>query len=222
MPYPRISALSGQGRLLLLWALGTVLALHVTVILAVRDPAIISNVCIAATALVAALCCLWRTTQLEQQERPPWLWIAAGFLVWSAAQLVFTRVAGKNWDFGPGPEISDLLFFDALIPLFLAISNTYETQAAASVVYLNVFQAAMATALTYLCVFKVHASAAAVLDDLYKVYWSECLLLAIASALRLLTWSTLEERRRARLLCATLWLYLLNWRPPSRVLFGVP
>ncbi len=140
--------------------------------------------------------------------------------MWSLAQVVYTRVAGTNWESGSGPEISDLLFFDALIPLFLAISNTYETQAAVGVAYLNVFQALMATGLTYVSVFMVNAPAAAVLSHLYQVYWGECLLLAVASALRLLTWSTLEERRRTRLLCATLWLYLLNWRPPSRLLFG--
>ncbi len=55
---------------------------------------------------------------------------------------------------------------------------------------------------------------------LYRVYWSECLLLAVASTLRLLTWITLEERRRSLVLCGALWLYLPNWRPRSFTIFG--
>jgi diguanylate cyclase (GGDEF)-like protein len=211
-----------SNRIVLQSTLWGVFVVHAAIILCFHNPAVASNLCTAGVGFIAAFCCLWRSARLDSQERPPWLWIAVGFLIWSVAQVVFTHVAGTNWDFGPGPDISDLLFFDALIPLFLAISNTYETQAATSVIYLNIFQAVMATALTYVSVFKVDAPAAMVKANLYDLYWYECLLLAIASTFRLLTWSTPEERLRSRLLCAMLWMYLPNWRPRSFMIFGLP
>jgi diguanylate cyclase (GGDEF)-like protein len=41
-----------------------------------------------------------------------------------------------------------------------------------------------------------------------RIYAAECSLLALFAILRLVSWSTLEERRRVRLLCTALWIYL--------------
>jgi diguanylate cyclase (GGDEF)-like protein len=41
-----------------------------------------------------------------------------------------------------------------------------------------------------------------------KIYAGECALLAVSAVLRLVSWSTLEERRRMRWLCSVLWMYL--------------
>ncbi len=173
-------------------------------------------------AFVAGLCCVWRSTQLRQRERPAWLWIAIGFFIWAIAQAVFTWLSGNNWNLEPVADVSDLLFFEAEIPFLLAISNTYDAESRRGALYVNLFQAAVATVLTYIRIFRMTPSNSAV--ALYEIYWTECLLLAVAASIRLLTWSTQEERQRNRLLCATLWIYLpvevfldypsSAWQPP--------
>lgn len=174
-------------------------------------------------AFVAGLCCVWRSSHLRQRERPAWLWIAVGFFVWAVAQAVFTWVSGNSWSLEPVADASDLLFFEAEIPFLLAISNTYDAESRRGALYVNLCQAAIATVLTYLRIFRMTPDDSAV--ALYEIYWAECLLLAVAATIRLLTWSSEEERRRNRLLCATLWMYLpveivldypsAAWQPPA-------
>lgn len=132
-------------------------------------------------------------------------------------------MAGNNWNLVPGADISDLLFFVAEIPFLLAISNTYDAESRRGALYVNILQAIVATGLTYFRIFRMTPADSSV--ALYEIYWAECLLLAVAATVRLLTWSTQEERRRNRLLCVTLWLYLpvevlldypsSIWQPPS-------
>jgi diguanylate cyclase (GGDEF)-like protein len=177
--------------------------------------ALFSNSCTAAIAFVAGLCCIWRSTQLRQRERPAWLWIAIGFFIWAIAQAVFTWLSGNNWNLEPVADVSDLLFFEAEIPFLLAISNTYDAESRRGALYVNLFQAGVATVLTYIRIFRMTPSDSAV--ALYEIYWVECLLLAVAATIRLLTWSTHEERQRNRLLCATLWMYL-----PIEILLDYP
>jgi diguanylate cyclase (GGDEF)-like protein len=200
---------------LLCGALIGVVGLHACLLLLFPGKAVFSNSCTAAIAFVAALCCVWRSMQLRQRERPAWLWIAIGFFIWAMAQVVFTSISGNNWNLKPVADLSDLLFFEAEIPFLLAISNTYDAESRRGVLYVNLFQATVATVLTYIRIFRMTPSDSAV--ALYEIYWAECLLLAIAATVRLLTWSTQEERRRNRLLCATLWMYL-----PIEVLLDYP
>ena len=214
-----------SARMILQLALLGLVAVHAAALLLFPAAAVASNLCTAAVALVAALCCLWRIVRLRQRERPAWIWIAVGFLVWAMAQFVFAWISGNSWNLSPSPDVSDLLFFDAQIPFFLAISNTYEAPSVHRVLYLNLFQAAMATGLTYVRLFKMPLLPADATAALYEIYWAECLLLAVGCTLRCLTWSTLEERRRNRLLCIALWMYLpievmldypsTVWQPPA-------
>ncbi len=114
-----------------------------------------SNGSTAAIAFVAGLCCVWRSTQLRQRERPAWLWIAIGLFVWAIAQAIFTWIAGNNWNLAAAADISDLLFFVAEIPFLLAISNTYDAASRRGALYVNIFQAIVATVLTYIRIFRM-------------------------------------------------------------------
>jgi len=206
-------------------------ALHVAILLVLPGIAVPSNACTAAVPFVAGLCCLWRCVQLPQRERPAWVWIAIGLFVWSAAQAAFTYISGNNWNLYPAPDFSDLLFFDAEIAFFLAISNTYNAQSSLGVLYLNFFQAAMATGLAYVRLFKIPMQPGDATITLYQIYWGECLLLAVAATLRLFNWSTPEERFRNRVLCGMLWMYLpidvvldypsSVWQPPTGTIFDM-
>jgi diguanylate cyclase (GGDEF)-like protein len=128
-------------------------------------------------------------------------------------------------------DFSDLLFFEAEIPFLLAITNTYDAESRRGALYVNIFQALVASGLTYLRLFRMPASPADTAVALYSIYWAECLLLAVVATVRLFTWSTEEERRRNRLLCAMLWMYwpvevLLdypgaNWHAPADTLVGM-
>lgn len=201
----------------------SVVVLHACILLLFPGKALFSNSCTTAIAFVAGLCCVWRSTQLRQRERPAWLWIAIGFFIWALAQAMFTWISGNNWSLDPVADISDLLFFVAEIPFLLAISNTYDSESRRGALYVNLFQATVATVLIYIRIFEMTPTDSAV--ALYEIYWAECLLLAVAASIRLLTWSTDEERQRNRLLCATLWMYfpieiLLDypstaWQPPN-------
>jgi diguanylate cyclase (GGDEF)-like protein len=205
-------------------ALLGVVAVHAATLILFPAAAIASNFCTGVAALVAALCCLWRIVRLRQRERPTWTWIAIGFFLWAIAQFLYAWIIGNNWNQSLGPDTSDLLFFDALIPFFLAISNTYEAPSIHRVLYLNLFQAALATGLTYIRVFKMPLQPAEATAALYQIYCAECLLLAVSCSLRSLTWSTLEERHRNLLLSITFWMYLpievlldspsTTWQPP--------
>lgn len=196
-------------------ALLAAIGLHVSALLLFPGKAALSNGCTAAIAFLAGLCCVWRSTQLRQRERPAWLWISIGFFVWATAQAIFTWLSGNNWNLLPAADISDLLFFEAEIPFLLAISNTYDAESRRGALYVNLFQAVVATVLTYIRIFRMSPADSSV--ALYEIYWAECLLLALAATVRLLTWSTPEERRRNRLLCATLWMYL-----PVEILLDYP
>lgn len=214
-----------SSRGLLYCALFGVMAFHAVVLFIFPGTAFPSNACTAAIPFIAGFCCLWRSVRVRQRSRPSWIWISIGLFIWAAAQLLFTFISGNNWNLNPTPDFSDLLFFDAQIPFFLAISNTYDSQSGQGLLYLNAFQAAMATVLTYIRLFKIEMSPGHAGETLYQIYWAECLLLALAGTLRLLAWSTAEERRRTRVLCATFWMYLpvevlldypsTAWQPPT-------
>ncbi len=214
-----------SARTILQIALLGVVAVHAATLILFPAAAVTSNLCSGTVAFIAALCCLWRIVRLRQRERPAWIWIAIGLLLWAIAQFVYAWISGNSWNLSPSPDVSDLLFFDAQIPFFLAISNTYEAPSTHRVLYLNLFQAALATVLTYVRLFKTPSLPADAAAALYEIYWAECLLLAVACSLRLLTWTTWEERHRNRLLCVMLWMYLpievmldypsTVWQPPA-------
>ena len=215
-------------RTLLSGSLAGLFVFHAVALFLFPGMALLSNAFSAAVPFVAGLCCLWRIAQLRQRERPGWIWIAVGFFLWAAAQAAFSCLTGSSWNLSPSADISDLLFFDAGIPFFLAIANTYDSQSRRGVLYINLFQALIATVLTYVRLFKISMPADLAAATTYEIYWGECLLLAIGSTLRLLTWSTAEERRRTRTLCAMLWMYLpielaldypsASWQAPAGTL----
>lgn len=192
----------------LLWGLYSIAAVHVILLTIFRHAVIASNLMTAAMPMCTALCCLWRSTQLPAREQLSWRWIAVSLLMWSAGTLVETYLRGTSPYSDPMPDLADLLFFGDAIPLLLAISYTPETETVQGVLYLNLFQAVMAMGLAYVRLFKTPMPQAQAVAGLYEIYWVECILLAIAATMRLLTWSTKEERRRLRILGVAVWLYV--------------
>ncbi|MHB1021507.1 MAG: GGDEF domain-containing protein [Acidobacteriaceae bacterium] len=192
----------------LFWGLCGIAAVHVILLVILQQAVIASNLLTAAMAMCAALCCLWRSSQVSGRERLSWRWIAVSLGMWSVGTIVETYLSGTSPYSNPMPDLADFLFFGAAIPLLLAISYTPETEAVQGVVYLNMFQAAMAMGLAYIRLFATPMPPARAVAGLYELYWIECLMLALAATVRLFTWATLEEHRRLRLLGLAVWLYV--------------
>jgi diguanylate cyclase (GGDEF)-like protein len=96
----------------------------------------------------------------------------------------------------------------AAFPLLMAISTTAETESIRGIAAVNLAQVLLAGGITYVRLFGMSMSADAAATVMLKIYVAECALLAIAALVRLVTWSTLEEQRRMRMMCITLWIYL--------------
>ena len=185
-----------------------VLALHFLVIVCIPHAVAFSRVLTGLAPLCAAACALWRAAQLPSRERTSWWWVSASLLLWSSAQLVEVCI-------GTSPEASsllidksDLLYLITAFPLLLAFSNTCETEPIRGIFSLNLSQAALATGLVYVRVFRTPMPANMAQTILLRIYAAECILLVIAATVRLVSWATLEERRRMRLVCTCLWIYL--------------
>jgi diguanylate cyclase (GGDEF)-like protein len=189
-----------------MWA---VLALHAVLILILRtDGVSASRLCTAAIPALAALCSLWRAQQLPLRERISWRWLGAALLLWAAGQTVETLLPGSGAASNLAADPSDFLYLTAAFPLLLAIANTTETESIRSIFYLELAQVLLAGVLTYIRLFRMPMSSEAAASVMLKIYAAECALLAVSAVLRLVSWSTLEERRRMRLMCSVLWMYL--------------
>lgn len=189
-----------------MWA---VLALHAVLLFALRtDGVSASRLCTAAIPALAALCSLWRAQQLPLRERISWRWLGAALFLWAAGQTVETLLPGSSAASNLAADPSDFLYLTAAFPLLLAIANTTETESIRSIFYLELAQVLLAGVLTYVRLYKMSLSSDAAASVMLKIYAAECALLAVSAVLRLVSWSTLEERRRMRMLCVVLWMYL--------------
>jgi diguanylate cyclase (GGDEF)-like protein len=189
-----------------MWA---VLGLHAVLLLTLRtDTVRASRLCTAAIPALAALCGLWRAQQLPLRERTSWRWLSAALLMWATGQTVETLLPGSNAASNLAAAPSDFLYLTAAFPLLLAISSTTETESIKPIFYLNLSQVFLAGVLTYIRLFKMPVSPDAAASVMLKIYAGECALLAVSAVLRLVSWSTLEERRRMCWLCSVLWIYL--------------
>jgi diguanylate cyclase (GGDEF)-like protein len=186
-----------------------VVTLHAILIIVSRAHAVsASRLCTAAIPILAALCSLWRAQRLPLRERLSWMWLGTTLVLWATGHIVGTfwgdATAASNLAAGP----ADIFYLTAAFPLLLAISSTVRTESIQAIFFLDLSQVAVAFVLTYYRLFRMSMSAEAASNAMLKVYAVECILLAVAAALRLASWSTLEERRRMRLMCGVVWLYL--------------
>jgi diguanylate cyclase (GGDEF)-like protein len=195
-------------RRLLAYGFCAVLFLHVVLLLAVRDAVAPSRLCIAAIPFLAALSFLWRAQRLPARERLPWRWLSISLMMWTAGQVVETLLSHSSAASNLQVDASDFLYITAAFPLLLAVSNTRETESIRSVFYLDIVQIALACFLAYILLYRMSMAPDLAATVMGRIYGTECLILAVSAVLRLVSWSTLEERRRVRLLCAVLWIYL--------------
>ncbi len=191
---------------LLMGALLGLTALHALLFAPGWQPVPVSRLLTAALPLVVALCGLWRMSKVSARERPSWLWLSLALALWASGQIVEVLVSRSPAASNLTADPSEFFYILAAFPLLLAISSTAETESIASLFSLNLLQSLLAAGLTFVLLFRTPLpSQKASMEILYAV---ECGFLAIAATLRLVTWSTAEERRRVRMLCGVLWLYL--------------
>lgn len=202
-------AMRSPARRILAYALLSLVAVHAVVLLAAGSSAIpLSRILTAAAPSLASICIIWRTRLLPRRERSAWRWLVAALLFWSAGQVVETWLGQSNAASNLSVDASDFLYMAAAFPLLLAVSSTKETESIRAVFVLDSALVSLALVLTWVRLFRMTMPAAQSATEMMWIYGAECLLLAIAAGLRLASWSTLEERRRIRMLCGVLWLYL--------------
>jgi diguanylate cyclase (GGDEF)-like protein len=196
-------------RSLLTIALYSILAIHAVLLLPWWHPGIgVSRFLTAAAPAMAALCVAWRAQEVTPRERAAWRWLGLAMLFWSAGQVVEAFIGQSNAASNLAVDASDFFYVSAAFPLLLAISSTKETESIRAVALLDFVQVSLALGLTWELLFRTALPAGLASTAMLRVYVVECLLLAVGAILRLATWSTLEERRRVRLMCAVLWLYV--------------
>lgn len=194
---------------LLISAIAAVLALHVILILVLgRQSVSESRLCTAAIPLLAAVCVLWRAHRLAVRERLSWRLLGLALLFWAAGQVVETLIGRSTAASNLSVDASDFLYITAAFPLLLAISGTRGAESIRAVFYLDGIQILLAFVLTYVRLFQIQIPPDQATIVMARIYAAECSLLAISTIVRLVSWSTLEERRRVRTLCAAVWLYL--------------
>lgn len=198
-----------NGQKLLVYGMLAVVAFHAILLLAWNRPQTASRCCTAALVLLAALCAIWRGKRLSRRERASrervsWWWLSAGLLLWASAQFVEVFVGHSTAASNLAADPSDFLYLIVAFPLLIAIASTSETESVGGLFLLDISQVALAVLLTYIRLFDGMSPAV-----MARMYAAECVLLAIAATVRLASWSTLEERRRMRLACAMLWMYLV-------------
>jgi diguanylate cyclase (GGDEF)-like protein len=196
-------------RTVLTYALWSAIAVHAVVVVTLGARSVAaSRLCTAAVPILAAFCFLWRADRLAVRERLPWRWLSLTLLLWASGQIVETFIGQSAAASNLSIDSSDFLYITAAFPLLLALSSTRETESIRAVSFLDSAQIALAFVLTWVLLFQMQTPADQASTEMGRIYGVECSLLAVSAVLRLVSWSTFEERRRIRALCAVIWLYL--------------
>ncbi|MGB8259190.1 MAG: GGDEF domain-containing protein [Terracidiphilus sp.] len=197
---------AGKSLALALWS---VVVLHALWLIGPwPHPPVVSHLATAAVAFLAVLCMRWRGLRLPLRERDSWRWFGAAALVWSAGPVaeVFFQGSGRALSLNLSP--ATVIFIVSGLPILLALSSTRDTESTRLVFLIDAALGATALLLLAVLLFGMSASADGIAATLTGVFTGESLLLGLASLARLLTWSTLEERRRIRLFSAVVWMYI--------------
>lgn len=190
-------------------AIWAVLALHAVLILVLGSHSVAaSRLCTAAAPVLGALCFLWRAGRLPAREALAWRWLGLTLLLWAAGQVVETLIGQSTAASNLSVDGSDFLYVTAAFPLLLAIASTRETESIRTAFFLDTLQILLAFVLIWYRLFHMQMPPDQAATVMGRIYAAECSLLAVFAILRLVSWSTLEERRRIRLLCTVVWIYL--------------
>jgi len=166
------------------------------------------RLCTAAVPALAAGCGFWRGQRLPLRERMAWRWISLSLLLWAAGHLAEAWIGHSAQASNTAVDGSDFLYMAAAFPLLLALSSTRQTEAIRAAFALDTAQIALAFVLIYVRLLGMPMPPAQADTIMSSIYGVDCLLLAIAALVRLAVWTTQEERRRVRLICAVVWMYL--------------
>lgn len=194
---------------LLAYSLGAVVAIHVALLLVLGSHSVAaSRLATATIPMLAALSFLWRAQRLADRDRRPWRLLSLSVLLWAAGQVVETFIGQSAAASNLSIDASDFLYITASFPVLLAISKTRETESLRFASFLDAIQIGLAFVLTWVLLFRMQFAPGEAATVMGRIYGVECSLLAVFAIFRLVTWATLEERRRIRTLCAVVWLYL--------------
>ena len=194
----------------LAYALWGAVGLHCALLLALgQRAAAASRLVMAVIPLLAAVCTEWRAQRLAERERTGWRWLSLALVLWAGGQLLEALLGGPPTASSlTVVDAADLFYIAAAFPVFLAVTGSRDQEKIRASFYLNSAQIGLALSLAFFRLYRMPMSAAQAAKAMMAVAAGECLLLAFAAVLRLASWSTLEERRRTRLVCVALWLYL--------------
>ena len=199
----------GQFGKILARGMAVVFILHAILFLVPQvQPLTVSRAMTAALAILAALCAGWRANHLQLRERSVWLWSSAGLFLWGIAHGAETFWIGNLGASNLNVDASDIIYFAAILAFLLAFSTTPETISLRAISLLNCVQIALALALAYLLLYRGSLDARDASTAMGKIYGGACLMLALISLIRSLSWSSPEERQCVRWISISLWIYL--------------
>ena len=193
----------------LAWAMALVFFLQFFVILALGHRAgAVSGYFTATLVAAAAACPLWRALLLPWRERPAWLWVALGILLWSIARTLETWLAHSPTASPVAVNVADFLYVSAIFPILIALSVTRAAQPVRAVSALNFAQIGIALLLAWILLDGTAFSPARTAIVMGRIASAACVLLGAMSLLRLSCWTTIEEKHCFRTINVLFWSYL--------------
>lgn len=191
------------------YALFALILLHAVLLFLLRaHPIFASRLATAAAPLLAALCGLWRAQNVPARERLSWRMLSASMALWAVGQAVEAAIGRSTSALNFTADAADFFDVIAAFPMLLTLSNTRRTESIRSVFYLDGLQGAMAAVLAYVLLYQTSLTSRSTATAMAGIYLTEGALLGVSAAIRLASWSTLEERKRIHLLGYGVWLFL--------------
>lgn len=196
-------------RKLLPWVIGGIFVLQFLLLLVLREhAAVVSRWMTTAIAALAMVSILDRVRRVGGRDRPTWLWVALSMFLWALAHGVETAIGQSNGAADLSVDAADAFYIASIFPLLIAFSSTREMQSLRVVFVFNFAQIVLGCFLSYVLLYRMSITPEAAETVMGKIYGVACMLLAVMSLLRSLTWTTEEERRCVFQINLFLWIFL--------------